>query len=56
MPVNSEMLKNALLMSTEDLDDFDDITKSDLEAVRKRFNQLLDTLKDECSEDLDEDD
>ena len=57
--VNVRALKNALAMAIEDeVTDEDDITKTEVVNVAKRFSQILNQLKDEANDeddDLDDD-
>ena len=54
--VNVRALKNALVMAVEDeVTDEDDITKTEVVNVGKRFAQILNQLKDEANDDEDED-
>ena len=51
MTVNEDHLTNALTIALEGALDPSDLSRSDLEGVRKRFNGLVDTLIKEARED-----
>ena len=56
--INIEHVKRALEVTLEDyqVEDEDDITKEELQAIKKGFNNMIDSLTYNATTDDDEDD